>query len=143
MSQETRFLPHSLQGARPSTSIPRAYHPPSIPQNRTPSTQDQQRGTAAPNTSRDHAVADLGYAQPKVLNQEAAEQGQNMTYYVPTGERTGGIAGGANTTSDVAQEGKDKGSIWERIAARVGGHDGEPRSKSRGSEPLPSWLRDP
>ncbi|KAI0878303.1 hypothetical protein GGS24DRAFT_444271 [Hypoxylon argillaceum] len=52
-------------------------------------------------------------------------------------EQKGGIR---NTDSD-DKEGSY--SVWERRAARLGGHDGDAGSARRETNPLPRWLREP
>ncbi|KAI1111151.1 hypothetical protein F5Y14DRAFT_328551 [Nemania sp. NC0429] len=149
MSRETRVPPpHVPQGARLSTGIPRTYQPASFQQSRnTPSTTDQQRGPSTSYASRYYsaAAADASHGQARASGDEATRQGGNGAYShynIPTGGGTANT-GNANADAHAAKQGGEKGSVWERTAARLGGHDGGPGSAFRGSRPLPAWLRDP
>lgn len=103
---------------------------------------DQQRSPSAANAGRGHTGADPAHAQSKGSNKETTKQGHNGTY-MPTGEMRGGIASNANADANTATERKEQGSIWERKAAKIGGHDGGRGSSFRDPKPLPAWLREP
>lgn len=85
------------------------------------------------------------HAHSKSMNEQAkqATKQEHNGKYVPADATRGGTTGNANANADAAKEGKGKVSIWERTAAKLGGHDGGSGSTFRDPEPLPAWLRDP
>ncbi|KAI0449393.1 hypothetical protein F5B21DRAFT_520254 [Xylaria acuta] len=113
-----------------------------VPANSTPthrqSAADSKWQHPAPNTASPQGSASGSYSRLDTAAdaKDAGTRSPSADYGRHGSDDKGMGAGGAGAGAD------GKGSIWERKAIKVGGHDGGAGAASRDRTPLPEWLRE-
>ncbi|RYC59153.1 hypothetical protein CHU98_g7057 [Xylaria longipes] len=106
----------------------------------TQSTAGSQWQHQAPNTARPQGSTSGTYSRfdPAADTNDlgARSSGADNAQYGSNDRKAS--AGGAG-----ADDKRESGSIWERKANKLGGHDGGAGSAFRDRTPLPEWLREP
>ncbi|KAI1421205.1 hypothetical protein F5Y12DRAFT_39462 [Xylaria sp. FL1777] len=95
--------------------------------------QRQASPSASSQDTTDRTSMWLAYASTRA---EAVQDGRKDKGVERRAEEQKGHARQAGT------DGQERSKIWERMAAKVGGHEGSTGSAVYNSEPLPRWLRE-